>query len=52
MQEELNQFDKSNVWSLVPRPKNQSTIRTKWMKMGWLVLKVLNCIKWMSKVHF
>ncbi|GAV62791.1 hypothetical protein CFOL_v3_06314 [Cephalotus follicularis] len=37
MQEELNQFDKSNVWSLVPRPN---------------VLKVLNCIKWMSKVHF
>ncbi|GAV86669.1 hypothetical protein CFOL_v3_30096 [Cephalotus follicularis] len=38
MQEELNQFEKSNVWSFVPRPKT--------------VLKILNCIKWMPKVHF
>ena len=39
MQEELNQFEISEVWELVPRPQNQSVIgtrwvfRNKWMKM-------------------
>ncbi|GMI86883.1 cysteine-rich RLK (RECEPTOR-like protein kinase) 8 [Hibiscus trionum] len=31
MQEELNQFERSNVWTLVERPSNQSTIGTKWV---------------------
>ena len=26
MQEELNQFERSEVWELVPRPQNQSVI--------------------------
>ena len=31
MQEELNQFQRNNVWNLVPRPKGKSIIGTKWM---------------------
>nr|CAN64324.1 hypothetical protein VITISV_005640 [Vitis vinifera] len=31
MQEELNQFKRSEVWELVPRPSNQSVIGTKWV---------------------
>ncbi|GMI76746.1 hypothetical protein HRI_001343900 [Hibiscus trionum] len=31
MQEELNQFERSKVWTLVERPNNQSTIGTKWV---------------------
>ena len=31
MQEELNQFEKSEVWELVPRPSNQSVIGTRWV---------------------
>ena len=31
MQEELNQFESSNVWTLVPRPSNHSIIGTKWV---------------------
>ncbi|KAK8674769.1 hypothetical protein V6N13_032872 [Hibiscus sabdariffa] len=31
MQEELNQFDRSNVWTLVDRPHDKSTIGTKWV---------------------
>ena len=31
MQEELNQFERCKVWSLVPRPKDQSVIGTKWV---------------------
>ena len=31
MQEELNQFERSEVWELVPRPSNQSVIRTRWV---------------------
>jgi len=30
MQDELNQFER-NVWEIVPRPKNQSIIGTKWV---------------------
>ena len=29
MQEELNQFERSEVWELVPRPLNQSAIGTR-----------------------
>ena len=29
MQEELNQFERNNVWDLVPRPSSQSVIGTK-----------------------
>ena len=31
MQEELNQFERSEVWELVPRPSNQTVIGTKWV---------------------
>ena len=31
MQEELNQFERSDLWELVPRPKNQSIIGAKWV---------------------
>ncbi|GJZ04412.1 retrovirus-related pol polyprotein from transposon TNT 1-94 [Tanacetum coccineum] len=31
MQEELNQFVANDVWDLVPLPKNQSIIGTKWV---------------------
>ena len=31
MQEELNQFKKTNVWTLVERPYNNNVIRTKWI---------------------
>ena len=27
----LNQFEKSEVWELVPRPQNQSVIGTRWV---------------------
>ena len=31
MQGELNQFERNNVWELVPRPSNASIIGTKWV---------------------
>ncbi|WKA00041.1 hypothetical protein VitviT2T_018435 [Vitis vinifera] len=31
MQEELNQFERSGVWELVPRPQNQSVLGTRWV---------------------
>ena len=31
MQEELNQFERNDVWDLVPRPNDQSVIRTRWV---------------------
>ena len=31
MQEELNQFERSEVWKLVPRPSNQSVIGNRWV---------------------
>ena len=31
MQEELNQFERSEVWELVPRPSTQSVIGTRWV---------------------
>ena len=31
MEEELNQFKKSNVWDLVERPLENLVIRTKWV---------------------
>ena len=31
MQEELNQFERSKVWTLVPPPENHSIIGTKWV---------------------
>ena len=31
MQEELNQFERNNVWTLVSRPKDYSIIGTKWV---------------------
>ena len=31
MREQLNQFERSKVWTLVPRPTNQPIIGTKWI---------------------
>ena len=31
MQQELNQFTANQVWDLVPPPKNQTVIGTKWV---------------------
>ena len=31
MQDELNQFERSQVWHLVPRPKDRSVIGIKWV---------------------
>ena len=31
MQEELNQFEKNKVWTLVPRPKYHPIISAKWV---------------------
>ena len=31
MQEELNEFERNKVWTLVPRPKNRSIVGTKWV---------------------
>ncbi|KAK1380648.1 hypothetical protein POM88_027392 [Heracleum sosnowskyi] len=31
MQEELNEFERNEVWTLVPRPKNRSVVGTKWV---------------------
>ena len=31
MQEELNQFEGSEVWELVPKHSNQSVIETRWI---------------------
>ena len=31
MQEELNQFKRSEVWDLVPRPEGMNVIGTKWI---------------------
>jgi len=31
MQEELNQFQRNNVWDLVPKPEHKNIIGTKWV---------------------
>lgn len=31
MEEEPSQFQRNNVWDLVPRPDQQNIIRTKWV---------------------
>ena len=31
IQEKLNQFERNNVWKLVPKPEHQSIIGTKWV---------------------
>ena len=31
MLEELNQFERNKVWELVPKPKHQPIIGTKWV---------------------
>jgi len=31
MQEELNQFQRNDVWDLVPKPQQKNIIRTKWV---------------------
>ena len=31
MEEEIQQIEKNNTWSLVPRPKDKNVIGTKWV---------------------
>jgi len=31
MQEDLNQFQRNDVWDLVPKPHHKNIIRTKWI---------------------
>ena len=31
MQEELNQYQRNDVWDLVPKPKHKNIIGTKWV---------------------
>ena len=31
MEEELNQFTRNDVWTLVPKPENKSIIGTRWV---------------------
>ena len=31
MQEELNQFERNQIWHLIPRPHDRPTIGTKWI---------------------
>ena len=31
MKEELSQFEKNEVWKLVPMPKDHLVVRTKWV---------------------
>ena len=31
MQEELKEFERNKVWTLVPRPKDRSIVGTKWV---------------------
>ena len=31
IQEELNQFERSRVWNLVPKPQNRTVIGTRWV---------------------
>jgi len=36
MQEELNQFERNQVWYFVPRPHDRPTISTKWISKNKL----------------
>jgi hypothetical protein len=56
MQDKLNQFENNDVWELVPRPKNHSIIRTKWVfrnkvdKHGTIVRnKARLVVKWYNQ---
>ena len=31
MQEELNEFERSRVWNMVPKPQNRTVIGTRWV---------------------
>ena len=45
MQEELNQFERNNVWKLGPKTLHQTVIDTKWVfrnKMGEIGVVVKN----------
>ena len=40
MQEELNQFQRNNLWDLVPKPQQKNIIGTKWVFRNKLMSKV------------
>ena len=39
MQEELNKFERGQVWDLVPRPSNKTIIGTKWVFKNKIVIR-------------
>ena len=39
MQEELNQFERSGIWKLVPIPKDHPTIVIKWVLINKIRIK-------------
>ncbi|RDY12268.1 putative mitochondrial protein, partial [Mucuna pruriens] len=52
MKEELDQFQKIEVWELVPRPEDKSMIRTKWVfrnKHGENCKIIRNKASWLYK---
>ena len=52
MQEELNQFERNNVWKLVPKPKGKNPIDTKWVfrnKMDENGIVVINKARLVAK---
>ena len=42
MKEELKQFERSEVWELIPRPPNQSVIGTRWVIRAQLVYQLIH----------
>ena len=55
MQEELNQFERNNVWKLVPKPKGKNPIDTKWVfrnKMDENGIVVRNKARLVAKGYF
>ena len=55
MQDELNQFQKNEVWCLVPRPSHQSVIRTKWVfrnKMNENGVVIRNKARFVAQGYF
>ena len=54
MHKELNQFERNEVWELVPRPNNQSVIGTKWVyrnKMDENCIIIINKARLVAQVY-
>ena len=54
MHEELNQFERNNVWKLVPKPEGKNPIDTKWVfrnKMDENGIVVMNKARLVAKSY-